>query len=355
MNNILGSGLIAVVAGGVVAVLAFVPFVAVSYRRRGGLSVPRTLLWIAAAVYFWAIWSYTLWPFPLEDQYVCAGLNLEPFHFIDDIVTELAESQSRGLAAVMQVVFNTVLFLPLGFLLRVLGGRGVVVAGLTGLAVSGVVETSQLTAVWGVFPCPYRVFDVDDLMANTAGAVIGSAIALIVPAEHRGAERPADADVPRPVTRRRRFLGIACDVLGFSLVSLAAWVTAEMVFETVFPESGRGHAVAGILSISAPVVLWLLVVLATGRSIGDLATRVRYTDGLLPAWLARPLRFVLGVGGVSLLLALGLPTAVIGLALALGLLVLLPVWPDGRGLLGWIGRRRLVDDRAATVDSPSRV
>ena len=64
MDNIVGSGLLAVIAGAVVAVLAFVPFVAISYRRRGRLTLGRSLLWVGAAVYFWAIWTYTLIPVP---------------------------------------------------------------------------------------------------------------------------------------------------------------------------------------------------------------------------------------------------------------------------------------------------
>ncbi len=69
----------------------------------------------------------------------------------------------------LQVALNVLLFLPLGFFLRVLGGRGILIAGLAGLVVSGIIETTQLTGVWGIFPCAYRVFDVDDLIANTSG------------------------------------------------------------------------------------------------------------------------------------------------------------------------------------------
>ncbi|HOA87674.1 MAG TPA: hypothetical protein PKH61_09795 [Microbacteriaceae bacterium] len=51
-------GLLAVIAvsvGVIVGIGLFVPFVAVSYRRRGRLSLARLLLWFAALVYFWAI------------------------------------------------------------------------------------------------------------------------------------------------------------------------------------------------------------------------------------------------------------------------------------------------------------
>ena len=36
----------------------------------------------------------------------------------------------------------------------------------------------QLTGLMGVFPCAYRLFDVDDLLWNTTGALIGFALAM---------------------------------------------------------------------------------------------------------------------------------------------------------------------------------
>ncbi len=92
-----------------------------------------------------------------------------------------------------------------------------------------------------------------------------------------------------------------------------------------------------------------MVVLVTGRSVGDIATRVRFTDGVLPAWVARPLRFVTGAGAFVLLGALPAPWSLTAVALASATVALLFVWRDGRGLTGWLGRRRLVDDRAGVV------
>lgn len=355
MNDIVGSGLLAVIAGGVVAVLALVPFVAVSYRRRGGLTLWRTLLWAGAAVYFWAIWTYTLIPLPDDDLYRCAGVNLRPFEFVDDIRAAVAVS-GRYLTdpTVLQVALNVLLFLPLGFFLRVLGGRGILVAGLVGLATSALIETTQLTGVWGLFPCAYRVFDVDDLIVNTSGALLGSLVAFAVPAAHRGVAKSPDAEVPRPVTRRRRLLGLVCDVVGISLVGVAVSVLVQAVTVLLLGESAtlatdEAASWAGTVAGSA---LWLGVVLVTGRSIGDLATRVRFTNGILPVWVARPLRFLTGAGAYAVLAALPAPWSIAAFLLALVTGALLVVWPDGRGLTGWIGRRRLVDDRAGVV-SPS--
>ena len=350
MHNIIGSGSLAIVLGGIVAFLAFVPFVAVSYRRRGGLSFGRTVLWAGAAVYFWAIWTYTLVPVPDGGDYCCAGTNLRPFQFVDEIRDAVAVS-GRYLTdpVVLQVALNVLLFVPLGFFLRVLGGRGILIAGLVGLAISGVIETTQLTGVWGIFPCAYRVFDVDDLIANASGALLGSLLAFAVPKKHRGAERSPDAEDPRPVTRRRRVLGILCDVIGITLLAFAVSITVQALLSLVVDPAARTGVVAGQVGTFAAATVWLAVILATGRSIGDLSTRVRYTDGVLPAWVARPLRFLTGAGAYALLSDLPAPWSVSAFALAVATVVLLFRWKDGRGLTGWIGRRRLVDDREGVV------
>ncbi|WP_336627067.1 MULTISPECIES: VanZ family protein [unclassified Microbacterium] len=164
MGNEAYSAAVAIGLGVLVGTALFVPFVALSYRRRGRLTLGRSLLWAAALVYFLAL--------------------------------------------------NVLLFLPLGFFLRVLGGRGILVALLVGFGVSLVVETTQLTGVWGLYPCAYRVFDVDDLLTNTVGAVLGSLLALVVPRRMRGPAVVDGAARARPVTRRRRLLGMVCDVLG---------------------------------------------------------------------------------------------------------------------------------------------
>lgn len=352
MDNIVGSGLLAVIAGAVVAVLAFVPFVAISYRRRGRLTLGRSLLWAGAAVYFWAIWTYTLIPVPDAEVYRCAGVNLHPFAFVDEVRAAVAVS-GRYLTdpVVLQVALNVLLFAPLGFFLRVLGGRGILIAGLVGFAISSVIETTQLTGVWGLFPCAYRVFDVDDLIANTGGALLGSILAFAVPAQHRGAERAPDAETARPVTRRRRLLALVCDVVGVWLVGFAVAVVVQAVRVLLLGETSSFSTddVASLAGTIAASGLWLVVVLGTGRSIGDLATRVRFTDGVLPAWLARPLRFLTGAGTYAILAALPAPWSLLAGLLAVATGALLLVWPDGRGLTGWIGRRRLVDERAGVV------
>lgn len=340
-------GVTAIGLGIVVGVALFIPFVAVSYRRRGRLSVGRMLLWAAALVYFWAIWTYTLLPLPDPSAMRCAGVNLDVWAFVGDIRTGLlTPGNPLTHPAILQLALNVLLFVPLGFFLRVLGGRGILTAVLVGLGTSLLIETTQVTGVWGVYPCAYRVFDVDDLLTNTVGAAVGSLIALAVPRPLRGMPRAADADVPRPVTRRRRLLAMLCDALGMGIVQGTVAVAVQLVLIGTGSPRGDGDLVSVVAALTGAAV-WLVVVGSTGGSVGDLVVRLRYAGGPLPEPLARLLRYVAGVSGYVLLgllpgswAALAPLFAVVAVATAL-------FTRSGRGLPGLVTGRRLDDARGA--------
>lgn len=341
-------GVLAVVAGFAAGVVLFVPFVALSYRRRGGLSAGRFVLWAAALVYFWAIWSYTLLPLP-EASYVCAGVNLDPLAFVHDLRGALARP-GRTLTdpAVLQLVLNVVLFVPLGFFVRVLGGRGILTALVVGLGTSAFIETTQLTGVWGLHPCAYRVFDVVDLMTNTAGALAGSIIAIAVPRRHRGAGRAPDADAPRPVTRSRKLLAMLCDALAAVLVQVAVSVGVQVWLQYVARDRAAvvDGTVAAVAGNAVPIAAALVLVLATGRSVGDLAVQLRYIGGPVPAPPARVLRYLGGVGGWMLLGALPGGWGALSWAFAAASLVIVLTPVGARGLPGIVSGQRMQDARA---------
>ena len=76
------SGAIAIGIGVLVGIGLFVPFVAISYRRRGRLSPVRLLMWLAALIYFWAIWTYTLLPLPEPSSIRCVGAITDPMSVV---------------------------------------------------------------------------------------------------------------------------------------------------------------------------------------------------------------------------------------------------------------------------------
>lgn len=90
-------------------------------------------------------------------------VRLRPFSEIGEAFLEPDLELLLGTAA------NVLLFLPFGAALR-LRGLGIGTTALLGLLVSAVIEGAQLLFVSG------RTTSVDDLLLNTTGAVLGSAL-----------------------------------------------------------------------------------------------------------------------------------------------------------------------------------
>lgn len=348
MDDQITLGILAIVLGTLVGVVLFVPFVAISYRRRGGLSLGRSLLWAAALVYFLAIWTYTLLPLPDPDAIRCVGTNLDPLALVDDVRTAVGRSDNPWFDPLaLQLLLNVLLFVPLGFFLRVLGGRGILTALLVGLGLSAFIETTQLTGVWGLYACAYRVFDVDDMLTNTTGAVVGSILSLVVPRRHRGMAQAPDADQPRPVTRGRRVIAMLCDVLGIILAISVVGTATQLWLQFVVGDRQAvlDGGIADAVSTVVPPLAWLVVILVTGRSIGDLAVQLRYRGGPLPAPLARVLRWAGGVSGWVLLGYLPGWGQLGALLFAAVSIVLVFTTARGRGLPGILSGMRLEDAR----------
>jgi glycopeptide antibiotics resistance protein len=213
----------AIVVGALVAVLLFVPFVARQYRRRGRFGIGHAVLAGAFLVYVIALLGFVLLPLPSDITALCARggvrAQTQPFYVVGDV----ARSRTgTGISAwlrsppVVPLLFNIALFVPLGMLVRHLFGRGRSVTVAIGFGVSLLVECTQLTGNWFLFPCAYRQFNVDDLIANTAGAALGVLLAPVL----RLVERTDPTTRPRAVTVWRRWLGMACDWLAHTLLGL---------------------------------------------------------------------------------------------------------------------------------------
>lgn len=72
-----------------------------------------------------------------------------------------------------EIVFNVLLLVPLGMFLRYYFKCTWWKCLIIGFATSLFFEISQLSGLFGIYLHPYRIFDVDDLITNTSGAMIG--------------------------------------------------------------------------------------------------------------------------------------------------------------------------------------
>ena len=344
-----------------IAVL-LVPFLAWSYRRHGLLRPGHLLGFLAGSAYLVAVWTFTIFPLPDIDPAWCAvnspAPQLRPLQFISEVRATSAAALLTD-PALAQVALNIALFLPLGVLLTLTTRASVLVAAAAGLALSLAVELTQLTGNWGIYPCNYRVFDVDDLIANTLGALLGALVTAVVlrrrpphPAQAPPTVPVTDAGVTASIGSGRRLLGMLADV---TVVA----VTGQTATFLLLLRDPDGPAlppwVDALVSDVVPAVLWLLVVpvLARGATIGQVATAVRPVgpDAAPPSGRQVAARFGTGSGGLFLLSALGdLVPGLNALALALAVLSAVAVWrsPLHRGLSGWAAGLTYVDARSTT-------
>jgi glycopeptide antibiotics resistance protein len=355
---------VAVVGGVVLAVLLLVPFIYRTYRRRGELGLGAGLVAFGFLVYGFALVAYTLLPLPPVDAAWCAAhtrfahAQLDPLAILADI------RQHPGVLrnpAVQQGAFNVVLFLPLGAYLRLyFQRRGVPTVIATGFLVSLLIECTQRTGNWFLFPCPYRLFDVDDLITNTLGAAIG---VLGAPLLRRLQGTPAlPADAPRPVTTGRRLLGMVVDLLAVGLLGIAITVGVSL---TAWYALGRepvlGPAASAVLSVWVPAALLLALpsLAPAGATFGQRAVRLRRTgpDGRHPGPRIVP---ALLLGGFGYFVLTGLDDVVPGAStLSFALLVVsgTMAWRprSHRGLSGVVSGVLVADARSPRLRAANTV
>ncbi|UVS81083.1 VanZ family protein [Actinokineospora sp. UTMC 2448] len=352
------SALLAFIGGTALAALLVVPYIAWSYRKRGRFGPGHAVLAFGMLVYALALWTYTLLPVPDTTPEWCARNavrvpQLDPLRFIADFQEERIGS---GLGATLrnpalqQVVFNVALFVPMGMFGRHMLHRGLPTVVAMGALTSLFIEFTQLTAVWGLFACPYRLFDVDDLIANTAGAAIGYALApllRVVP----GQRVEAPPGEPRPVTTGRRLLGMAVDVVSVTLLGGLLSVAANALWIYGFGAVTAPQQLHWLLNYALPVSLLLLVVplAGNGATFGQRVVLINPVgpDGGKPGIGRMLVRFAVGSGGYFTLDALGLGLPAVALLLVSAVAA---GWTRGhRGLSGAAAGLRLVDTRAANA------
>lgn len=341
------STVLALWVGALLAAVCLVPVAVIRYRRAGRFRAIDVVALGAVAVYAMAIWTYTLVPLPDTDTFQCAGTNLDPLRFVRDI-RRSGQSLLRNYA-LLQAAFNVVLFAPLGFFLRVLLRRGIGWATVTGFLVSLAIELTQKTGNWGAYHCSYRSFDVDDLILNTTGALLGSLIALPLA---RLLLRRGSAPATIKVTLGRRLTGMAVDliligVVGFSLVIIWHGFALRLldVAATALPEW-----IDLLLSYGVPALIEGWWVLAKGRTIGEQAVQlvpVSRSEHRLPGRLAK---LGAGVGGFLLLSAVPLPALPLVFSLAT---ITAAVWSrNHRGLSHLAAGMELQLESSVPADRP---
>lgn len=282
--------LTAAIVFGIVAVAIWIPWLIYTYRKYGYL--PLSVLVISFSFIFYSLAAFFLVILPLPaTRDTCAmqapntqHYSLVPFKFIEDTLKgnwlDIKNPATYVLLfkqpAFYQTFFNFLLLLPLGVYLRyylvekAYWWKATIVLFCTTLFF----EITQLTGIYGIYNCAYRLFDVDDLMMNTFGGVIGyfiaPAVLAVFPSKKTIEERAAylvEKDEVKPMSV---LLAILIDLF---LVDLSRqWI---MVFTK--HNEVTSFIVTTLLLI---VFLVLIPIIWNGRTLGTAVMRFRYSSKL---------------------------------------------------------------------------
>ena len=305
-----------------VALLLAVPYALYQYRRFGAISIWKTFVVFTFILYCLCAVSLIVFPLPADHSAVVESARtpqLHPFHVIEQIheTTDfsLSDRSTWGPAlrspVVYEAIFNVMLTVPLGAYLCYLFRCCWWMALLIGMATTLLFETSQLTGLFGLYAHPYRLFDVDDLILNTTGTMLGFwlmiPLAWALPSMDEVNEQARERGSSR-VSLTRRALAAVVDLTVLAVLFVLAWIvlspTDAQIAKALAVDPSRAGAktlafrfIGGLfadpmsallLALGIGAVLFAVIPMAfKGRTIGKALVGIRIVkaDGDdAPAW-----------------------------------------------------------------------
>ena len=304
------------------ALLLAVPYALYQYRRFGAISIWKTFVVFTFILYCLCAVSLIVFPLPADHSAVVESARtpqLHPFHVIEQIreTTDfsLGDRSTWGPAlrspVVYEAIFNVMLTVPLGAYLCYLFRCRWWMALLIGMATTLLFETSQLTGLFGLYAHPYRLFDVDDLILNTTGTMLGFwlmiPLAWALPSMDEVNEQARERGSSR-VSLTRRVLAAVVDLTVLAVLFVLAWIvlspTDAQIAKALAVDPSRAGAktlafrfIGGLfadpmsallLALGIGAVLFAVIPMASkGRTIGKALVGIRIVKadgGDAPAW-----------------------------------------------------------------------
>jgi glycopeptide antibiotics resistance protein len=167
-----------------VAAILTIPYVLYSYRRYGSISILRSLILFSFLFYLQCAYYLAILPLPdpaLVAEQTGPYYQLIPFYFVYDAFANspFDLASPRGWLSLLTSsyvyvpAFNLLLTLPFGLYLAYYFKARLRTVLILTFALSLFFELTQLSGLFGVYPRPYRLADVDDLILNTLGGLAG--------------------------------------------------------------------------------------------------------------------------------------------------------------------------------------
>jgi len=164
-------------------VLLSLPFLLYHYRKYGTISFFRCLLVFSFFFYLLCVYFLVVLPLPSRssvEHYTSAYYNLKPFFIVPEIFLSGDFNFSNPDTYIFifnrkyfEPIFNILMVIPFGIYLRYYFKCGFIKTLFFSFFLSLFFELTQLTGLYFIYPRPYRLFDINDLINNTFGGFIG--------------------------------------------------------------------------------------------------------------------------------------------------------------------------------------
>ena len=250
----------------IIALLITIPYMIKEYHKYGSIIFMRTFVVYSFVLYLLIAWFMVILPLPkIEEVSKMTGpwAQLVPFQGFKEIIenTNLNVLNISSWISTLKnpnvytVLFNFILTLPFGVFLKYYFKRKWWEVLTLSFLLSLFFEVTQLSCLFGIYPRPYRLFDVDDLIVNTTGGLIGyiltPIVSMILPSRESLDEKSYAKG--KNVSYPRRFIAALIDfVIVCIFVSLLtfAYLVYYLLFTIIFKGRTIGKMIVGIRLVS---------------------------------------------------------------------------------------------------------
>lgn len=240
----------------IIAIIITFPYMIIQYRKYGAISFLRTTILYSFILYLLCMYMLVILPLPSIKEVISSNrptVQLIPFQFIIDFLNEtklVISDPSTYLSALkqncfLQVFFNILLFVPFGIYLKYYFRISLKKIFLFSFLLSLFFEFTQLSGLYGIYPRSYRLFDVDDLLLNTTGGLLGVPIAVFV-MRFLPTRETIDKNAYEKghvVSFLRRGVAFCIDLVIISIVSIFCTLPIAFIIYTISLYLSKGYTV----------------------------------------------------------------------------------------------------------------
>ena len=272
----------------VAALFITIPFVIYKYRKYG--SIPLLYFLFVYLFIFYIMCVFSLIILPLPDRLEVAArtskfFNLRPFDYVEDVLISTPPDLHNPNSLVafimnnrwLEPLFNILMLVPFGIYVRYYKRWSWHKTLRFSFYLSLFCELTQLSGLYLIYPRPYRLFDVNDLIDNTAGGMLGYLIAPLfmhfLPTRER---------IDRSAIINGSVAGFGRRFTAFFIDAVFVSVACGIIFAFL---PFRYYSLQGI---AAAIVMTAVIYLSHGSSIGKAIVNLKIVDtrtGETPALL----------------------------------------------------------------------